>query len=219
MNDVILYGNIFKKQKKNVECVICSVLGLSELCSPLCASLKIRPRLQLQDIPSSYFLLFFYSENSRFDIDLFTIILRKLIMILIIKYRRISVLQNCYVFFFCTLATVLNSTKRIFAVLLNKSANDLLDVKTKRYKQRLPPFFSLVRKKFILCTIIFSTQKFQRDVSATGTWTTVTVSETIHRVLLFMFEIHAQCLERLTLDSVCICVCGSFHFYNAETPM
>jgi len=118
-----------------------------------------------------------------------------------------------------TLATVLNSTKGIFAALLNKSANNSLDVKTKRYKQRLPAFFSLVRKKFILCTIIFSPQKFQRDVSATGTRATVTVSETIHRVLLFMFETHAQCSERLTLDSVCICVCGSFHFYNAKTPM
>lgn len=114
---------------------------------------------------------------------------------------------------------MLNSTKRILAVLLNKSANDLLDTKTKRYKQRLPAFFIFVGKKIILCTIIFSTQKFQRDVSETGTWTTVTVSETIHWVLLFMFETHAQCLERLTLDSVCICVCGPFHFYNAKTPM
>jgi len=126
----------------------------------------------------------------------------------------------CYkiVTFFFTLASEWNSTKSIIAVLLNKSANDLLDTKTKRYKQRLLAFF-FVRKKFILRTIIFSTRKFQRDVSATGIWTTVTVSENIHCVLLFMFETHAQCLERLTLDSVCICVCGPFHFYNAKTPM
>jgi len=57
----------------------------------------------------------------------------------------------CYkiVTFFFTLASEWNSTKSIIAVLLNKSANDLLDTKTKRYKQRLLAFFFCTQKIYL----------------------------------------------------------------------